>query len=483
MQRAADLKLISAIATVIILGLFQTTTIADSLERNLQQIELNEQTSLRELVQYKLDIDRSSINDNLSVQAFLNRDEVNLLRSLGYVIKTIPNQAKEMFLKLKKETERTDDPMREYHSYEELVTELQGIESANPGICDLVNIGSTVQGRSLWFMKISDNVGVEEDELEFKYVAAMHGDEVVGKEMCMNLINLLVDEYGIDPEITNLVNETEIWIMPSMNPDGTASGNRYNANGIDLNRNFPDRVADPVNTTAGRAIETANMMNWNFAHNPIFSANFHGGELVANYPWDNCWDPQANRFNSTDFDILLAAAETYTYQNTPMWNNNSGSFTNGTVNGVDWYAIDGGMQDWNYHWMGDMDITMEISEVKWPNSTTLPGFWNDNRQSMIDYMKFAHRGIRGIVTDNATGLPLSAEIHILGRWEHLSYTDPDVGDYHRVLMPGTYDVDITSFGYIPLHLIHLISNSQQMQMANSHYLTYMRVSMTFKLLI
>jgi len=422
-------------------------------DRTPHKIYVQDESSLRELAALRLDVDRASVDGGPSVEAYLNADEVNLLAGLGYRVEPIPDEG---YLGYLRELERmaSKSPMdttRDYHTYETLVAELQSIAAAHPSFCNLYNIGPTVQGRALWFMQISDNPDLEEDELEFWYISSMHGNEVVGKEMCMYLINYLVDNYGLDPAITALINETDIWIMPSMNPDGTANGSRYNANGVDLNRNFPDRVVDPINTTQGREIEVADVMNWNFDHGPVMSANFHCGTLAANYPWDGCWDPQANAAYTDNQDWVLGAAQAYAYNNPAMYNNNTPPFVHGVVNGVDWYQITGGLQDWSYNWMGDMDITMEISNVNWPPANTLPGYWEDNRAAMLAYMQYAHRGVRGLVTNASTGAPLPAQIKILGRDDFTVNTDPDVGDYHYPLNPGAYGMDVSSFGFWPAH--------------------------------
>ena len=109
----------------------------------------------------------------------------------------------------------------QYHTYTTLTADLQQIASDHPSITRLQSIGQSVQGRELWMMKLSANPDLDEDEPEFLYISSMHGDEVTGKELLYNLIDYLTDNYGSDPRVTTLVDTTEIWIMPSMNPDGT----------------------------------------------------------------------------------------------------------------------------------------------------------------------------------------------------------------------------------------------------------------------
>jgi len=141
-----------------------------------------------------------------------------------------------------------------YHEYQELSAETADIAARFPAIVSRSSIGKSYQGREIWALKISDNVPTDEAEPEVLFTANQHAREHLTVEMAMYLLNELTSTYGTDTRVTNAVNTREIWIVPSVNPDGAefdvASGsyatwrkNRQpnagsSAVGTDLNRNW-----------------------------------------------------------------------------------------------------------------------------------------------------------------------------------------------------------------------------------------------------
>ncbi len=346
-------------------------------------------------------------------------------------------------------------PRGGYRTYEEIGDLMNGWAKDYPEICELHDLGLSVQGRHIWDLRITDSLELEEDEPEFKYVSTMHGDEWVGNEMCLFFIEHLLANYGTDPRITNLINEIDIRIVPLMNPDGYVLCRRENYNWVDLNRNFPEGTRGDPNTTEGREPETAVIMEWTFANSFTLSANFHTGALVVNYPYDN--DRLGSVYSPTpDDDLFIWISEEYSQHNLPMWS--SPVFYHGITNGAAWYSISGGMQDWHYRYMGDNEVTIELSNTKRPPYYQIPQYWEDNRESMLAYMETCLIGVRGIVTDADSGTALSATVTVAGR-EHEIYTDPDVGDYHRMLLPGTYDLRFEADGYDPLLVRDVVVSS------------------------
>jgi carboxypeptidase D len=350
-----------------------------------------------------------------------------------------------------------DKALGAYHNYAGLTAHLAEYAAAYPDICRLYTLGQSVQGRELWAMLITDDPNIEEDEPEFKYISTMHGDEPLGTEMCLYFIDMLLTTYDSNVRVAELVDNTAICIVPLMNPDGLEHWpypSRYNANGHDLNRRFP---AYPGNFTGtmfdgqplgdgGRPTEVGHVMRWTAENSFVLSANLHAGALVVNYPYDN--DGKGHVDSPAPDDLLFEnISRRYSMHNVPMWN--SPYFNNGITNGAAWYSISGGMQDWNYRYASCNEVTIELSNTKKPHASQIPNFWNKNRESMLSYAEAVHIGVRGIVTDRSTGRPVWAEVRIEHN-SHPVFTDPNVGDYHRMLLPGTYDLIFYAPGYAQL---------------------------------
>lgn len=108
-----------------------------------------------------------------------------------------------------------------YTHYEELRQLLHSLAEKYPHLARVFSIGKSVEGRDLLVLEISENVSQRSlGEPMVKYVANMHGDEAVGRQLLIILGQYLLNEYGKDYRITRLVNQTDIYLMPSMNPDG-----------------------------------------------------------------------------------------------------------------------------------------------------------------------------------------------------------------------------------------------------------------------
>ncbi|MBI4648203.1 MAG: zinc carboxypeptidase [Bacteroidia bacterium] len=355
-----------------------------------------------------------------------------------------------------------------YPTYTEYETMMTTFQTNYPNLCEIIQIGTTVDGRKLLFAKISDNVSTREQEPRFMYTSTMHGDETTGYILMLRLINYLLTNYGTLPEVANLVNNVEIWINPLENPDGTyAGGNstvsgatRYNSNNVDLNRNYPNPEAGDHPDGSAWQPEALAMMGLTDTLHFIISANFHGGAEVANYPWDSWTSSQQIHADDTWWQFVSAeyadGAQTY---------GAPGYFTSvtssGITNGGDWYVIYGSRQDYMTYYKFGRELTLEISDTKLLPAASLPDYWDYNYRSLINYMKQVMYGIRGTITDSITGEPLEGTATIAGHDFLNSHTISELpfGDYYRPIYAGTYDVTYDADGYKPKTYTVTVTNN------------------------
>ena len=107
-----------------------------------------------------------------------------------------------------------------YHDYGEVTAETASIAAAYPSLVTRQSIGTTYQGRTIYALKVSDNVATDEAEPEVLFTSNQHAREHLTVEMAMYLLNELTSKYATDTRIKNVVDSREIWIIPTVNPDG-----------------------------------------------------------------------------------------------------------------------------------------------------------------------------------------------------------------------------------------------------------------------
>jgi carboxypeptidase T len=159
-----------------------------------------------------------------------------------------------------------------YHSYAEMVAEIQATQAAHPDIVAIRSIGKSYQGRDIWIAKVSDNVAVDESEPEVLFDSLHHAREHLSLEQNLALLRWLTEGYGTDSRITTIVDTREVWIVFAVNPDGAEydlTGSPYRAwrknrqpnagstaIGTDINRNYGYHWACCGGSSASKSSET-----------------------------------------------------------------------------------------------------------------------------------------------------------------------------------------------------------------------------------
>ncbi|KAI4905049.1 hypothetical protein NFI96_016025 [Prochilodus magdalenae] len=383
-----------------------------------------------------------------------------------------------------------------HHSNAQMLSILQKTAAQCSHISRTYSIGQSFEKRDLLVIEFSNNPGEHELlEPEVKYIGNMHGNEAMGRELLIYLAQYLCSEYLLgNTRIQTLINTTRIHILPSMNPDGYELalseikssadtdydedagyigqiGGRYNAQNIDLNRNFPDLTSIVYNRrrlkrfrndhipipetywTGKIAPETYAVMKWIRSIPFVLSANFHGGDLVVSYPYDSSKHPQgANMFSPTpDEQVFKQIARTYANAHSTMSSSDTdrcgAKFVDkeGIVNGAEWFSIAGGMADFNYLHTNCFEVTVELGCDKFPFEEDLYMGWEENKEALLSFLESVHKGIKGIVKDEEGNGIKGATVSVRGIRHDI--TTAENGDYWRLLTPGIHIVTASAPGY------------------------------------
>jgi hypothetical protein len=330
-----------------------------------------------------------------------------------------------------------------------------------PSICQAVNLTftygmpTTYEGRNIWAVKISDNVTQDEDEPAFLLVSCHHAREIATIVAAQYAIDQFTSQYGIDPTITALVDDYEIWISPLWNPDGYNEcyygDNMWRKNrrvfasgtGVDLNRNYPFGWDNPCSgsTTpssitykgpeAGSESETKTMMA--FSNDRHFSKviDYHnsGQEVLHGYA---CWSHPFDSF-FTQEAIALSYACGY----------------NGDHRGP---SADGEHYQWQLAMFGNISYLIETHTSFQPSYASAVA---EATQLFPGTLFLMQRPVplSGHVTDAVSGAPISATIEVT----NVSFPNGEsnesggpFGRYYFWAPSGTYNLQVTAPNYDPL---------------------------------
>ena len=396
--------------------------------------------------------------DGSNVVCYANQRQYDNLLQAGYQpnLQTPPSMLEEAVMW--EGGDRATYEWDSYLTYEQYVSMMEGFPTSvtNGANCTLVDLGTLSTSNHRRILGVRLNNGQPDGKPKFLYTSTMHGDEVTG----MILMLRLIDEFctSSDSRILNILNNVDLFIFPNTNPDGTyyrgnssvSNARRYNGNGIDLNRHFPD-FDDGAHPDGASSYQDEAQWMMNLAQQYLFTmaANYHGGAEIMNYPWDTYqplhpddawWQYVAREYAQS------CQAVSSSYMTTA---NSSGDTPSGITNGYAWYTITGSRQDYMNYYGQCREITIECSKDKTPTASTLPNYWNYNHNAMLAYIEQCLNGIHGVVyAANSRETIEGATITVLNHDAFgSSVTSHAVGDFHRPIKGGTWTLEVAKEGY------------------------------------
>jgi len=458
--------LLSIIGLFISISSFSKTTDTVQLNRAKQILENRGEVIVQFAKPVTISIDSitrlvsiDSYKNNL-IRAYISKRQFSQFLKLGINFTVIEPSSKPNMLK---SAQSSPSNWNQYPTYIQYVSMMDSFAKVYPKLCKIINIGNTVKKHDILFIRI--NSDTTKTKPSVMYSSTMHGDETGGFVLMIRLTDYLLKNYKTDSLATHLIDSLDIWINPLANPDGIFydstdvwSARRENANGADLNRNFPDPVAGIHPDGMEYQPETKAMMAIMQQRHFVLSANFHAGDEVVNYPWDS-----DSTFHADSNWFKYIASE---YADSAQRYGRSSYFTSvrpkGIVDGIYWYAVYGGRQDYITYFRQGRETTIELDVTKTTPENQLDNLWNYNYRSFLHYLEQGIYGIHGFVSDSV-GNSVYAKILVLNHDDASSfvYSDSTSGAFYRLINEGNYSLQLSASGYITKTIDNVLIKNRQ----------------------
>jgi carboxypeptidase T len=459
--------------------------IVSPLSAEIMQIRINDQN--KDIINWLKEIGATEIRSiENDIEAYMDDEYLEYLNENNIPYSIISTES---------EWQRS---ISDYRTYSDTYTEILDIANNNPDIVDLISLGGS-QGKlyfeddygnygnfqhEVWCLKVSDNPESNEDEPNVYFAATIHAREPISLEVDMYILNYIVDNYGTDPDVTFWVDNTQIWFIPLMNPDGHKLVREYNSlyhrknirdndgdgqadgnnnDGVDLNRNFGYVWGtNGTSSDSGSSIYNGPYA-WSepevvYARDLLRTHKFWGGITYhSSGQWVLYPLGHLPGVCSYDHEIMHELAEDMA--NTIPKYSLSGSHPQlgyyTPAQAVDFgYTCQGTMGDWGYSELRLFSYTVELC---WTNITTaewIAQISEDNLEAALIFLDRVHHStVTGNITDE-TRSPVVAEIYVQEIDFEAGMTsvepvrsDSTFGRYYRVLLPGTYTFTFSLEGY------------------------------------
>lgn len=413
--------------------------------------------------------------------------------SVRYQVLSIVFDEKNMRENLISSTRTPDNRVLGYRTYEEILEQMQAYSEDYPDFCQMVYLGPS-QGKiyfdngnqnyqeydnEIFGVKLSNNVNEFQDKPNYYFIGLLHAREPLSSEVCMTILDDLLNSYTGPEDLEHPINQSQIWIVPVVNPDGyhvvlsqqdvwhrktiydnnyngvLDLGNGYSPDGIDLNRNFSYKwgttgISTAINhptypgTSPFSGVEAGYIKDLMEEIQFVAGISYHTYGNYVLYPLGYAYGITShNQQTISDLAIELAGLtniynSTQTYQPMPGW---------------DLYPASGTSEDYSYYQHNTLAFTFELANVFIPNYTEALQICQNNLPAAHRLLsRHKTKFLTGKITCSETENPVIAEILVYpvdsNHPERAKiFSDSLFGRYNYPLMPGEYEIEVKASNY------------------------------------
>ena len=372
-----------------------------------------------------------------------------------------------------------------YHDYNTMISEINAVQASHPDLVQTQTIGTgwgaqlsqqypayASFNHNITAIKVSANVAVDDDEPAIYFCGAHHAREPMGVEVCLAILNHLVNSYGTDPFVTQLLNTTQIWIVPLVNPDGhkividqtdvwwrknlrdnnnnhtfDSDDYGYGDDGVDLNRNYGYEWGYISATDDNNAVTYHGTAAFSEPETQAFKAFLESKPFIAGisyhtygqyvlYPYGyvrNVYAPDEQELRTLAESVAshINGQTSGYYDPMPAW---------------ELYPVSGGLDDWAYGERGIFAYTIEMAEEFIPTATNVNQIVQSNLNGAMEFLTRRNRSmLEGHVYTYDIRVGIPAHVYVEGIDDSPVSRAPyramlGSGSYWRFLPPGTYTV-------------------------------------------